>query len=1050
MTRPMWELTVLLVAMMVSPVVLRGEDMPTVPDGFRISLVAKEPLVRNPCAMVFDAHGRMCIGMGPQYRSPRPETPGDSVYILTDSDNDGVYDKRHVFATGFNSIQGMAWHGRDLWIANSPDLTVVRDLDGDDVADRYTRLYTDLGNLEHGLHGLHWGPDGRMYMSKGNSKGLTRPGRLAPLPFRELWGVRSPKNSPSFPAPRVSGPMDYEKNYHDPADDWGREGGVLVCDDGGKNLEIVSRGFRNPWDIAYDSGFNFQGTDNDQNEGDRVFNPFFGSHYGWGHPWSSHWSGEAHLPTSRITGPVFHGSGTGITFYDDPHFPEPFRKVWFFNDWLRRTTYFYRPGWRGALIEPEGGQWREFVRGGKSLFKPTDVEVGPDGCLYILGWGNAYGAMLDKQGRQTNEGRVFRVTWGDRGRDVQPMLSDLARLAPETLINGLGSSIEARRVDCQEELIRRGSAVVARLARTVDREKVAERVRTWAAWALGRIGLSDRSIDGRVVEWVRPGRPTTLRVQALRILSHRVRLTGNNRPLPEAVSRALADSEARVRMAAVLAVRRSRDLGKLPNLLQRMKVERDRIVFYAGWQAMRQLMTKAALRKTLAQRDGGVRLAALLALAEDHAVDAVAVKPLLKDGDARVRGVAALWMARGAGSPLVRVNPAGGEFRDRVNVTVEAGVKPGVVYYSVDGTVPTMRSPRWGGARVFSRSLVLKLAVFVGEQRVGPVGEYRFTRISISEAASRSGVIAARARSGRAYQIVDGGLQKGRLVYTDRSYAFKDIPSGFAGSLIVQTANEDASSSGDQFLNIDTVIPVTLFLGHDTRVSRPPSWMLGKKKQQFRRTNIMVSTSDATFRLFERKCPAGRIVIGGNTDDGLDGNKSNFLGIIRPAGLPRLEKQTTVKSVLPLLSRGKAERGKALFFSTGGAGCAKCHRTDTKQPPGFGPDLASLLKQADPRKVVTSILDPSVEIKEGFTMLLIVTDEGKTLTGILASETGATLSLLQPNGRTVVVPKGSVDERISQKVSPMPSFERLLTPGQVADVTAYLMSLRSERSPGGR
>ena len=52
------------------------------------------------------------------------------------------------------------------------DLTVVRDTDGDEVADEYVRLYTDLGNLEHGLHGLNWAPD-KLYMSKGNSKGLT-------------------------------------------------------------------------------------------------------------------------------------------------------------------------------------------------------------------------------------------------------------------------------------------------------------------------------------------------------------------------------------------------------------------------------------------------------------------------------------------------------------------------------------------------------------------------------------------------------------------------------------------------------------------------------------------------------------------------------------------------------------------------------------------------------------------------------------------------------------------------------------------------------------
>ena len=226
------------------------------------------------------------------------------------------------------------------------------------------------------------------------------------------------------------------------------------------------------------------------------------------------------------------------------------------------------------------------------------------------------------------------------------MLSDVASLSPGTLINGLGSSVEARRVDLQEELIRRGPAVVSQLAGTVERGDVTERVRTWAAWAVGRIGLQDRSVDGRVGEWVRPGRPTTLRVQALRILSHRVRLAGSKRPLPDVVSRALNDSEARVRMAAVLAMRRSRDLGKLPQLLQRMGVERDRVVFYAGWQAMRQLMTKNALRTALAQREGGIRLAALLALAEDHAVGVAAVKPLLKDGDARVRGVAALWMAR--------------------------------------------------------------------------------------------------------------------------------------------------------------------------------------------------------------------------------------------------------------------------------------------------------------------------------------------------------------------------------------------------------------------
>ena len=82
------------------------DDFPIVPDDIAVDLFAREPLVRNPCAITFDAKGRLCVGMGPQYRRPRPDTPGDSVWILLDEDGDGVADGRREFATGFNSIQG--------------------------------------------------------------------------------------------------------------------------------------------------------------------------------------------------------------------------------------------------------------------------------------------------------------------------------------------------------------------------------------------------------------------------------------------------------------------------------------------------------------------------------------------------------------------------------------------------------------------------------------------------------------------------------------------------------------------------------------------------------------------------------------------------------------------------------------------------------------------------------------------------------------------------------------------------------------------------------
>ena len=62
--------------------------LPTVPAEFEIRFFAREPLVRQPCSLAFDARGRMFVGMGPQYRMPTPTTPGDSVVIVEDTDGD--------------------------------------------------------------------------------------------------------------------------------------------------------------------------------------------------------------------------------------------------------------------------------------------------------------------------------------------------------------------------------------------------------------------------------------------------------------------------------------------------------------------------------------------------------------------------------------------------------------------------------------------------------------------------------------------------------------------------------------------------------------------------------------------------------------------------------------------------------------------------------------------------------------------------------------------------------------------------------------------------
>lgn len=842
------------------------DALPTVPAGFEVSFFAREPLVRQPCAMAFDAKGRLCVGMGPQYRNPKPDTPGDSVVLVLDDNGDGKADRTRTFATGFNSIQGLAWHGRDLWVANAPDLTVVRDLDGDDEADEYVRVFTDLGNLEHGLHGLNWAPDGKLYMSKGNSKGLTQPGRIAPKPFRDLWGVNAPAGSPDFPEPRTFKKGEYRKSYHDPEDDWGREGGVLRCDDGGRNLEIVSRGMRNPWDIAFDTGFNWLGTDNDQTTGDRVFMPFFGAHFGWNHPWSAHWGIDAHPPSAPVSGPLFEGSGTGVIFGDSPQFPSSHRGVFFINDWLRKTTIVWRPHWAGALLRPAGGDWEPFVQGGPALFRPTDLEIGPDGALWILGWSSGYGAEY-QDGRMTSEGRVFRVVAKNSpaARWQTPKRSKpLAQWTVAELVEDFDGPLPVWRINAQDELVRRGAGMKPELLATLEARGTNESRETWAAWTLGRLATQDRTID----EWfsaraVDATATLNLRVQSLRILAHRVRQAGAGRELPASVASVLGSAEPRLRFEAVQALGQARQRSATPALLELLTADNDPATFYAAWQTLRGLQDSSALKPLLADSRGGVRKAALLALLEDHSLQEAEVRPLANDTDAGVREVASLWLRKASG----------------------------------------------GGEAVVVRGRPLN--------SVAPEAAPSVSRIGLARNIN--------ARSGARYQLVPGGLKAGARPYTDRSYELRVVPRVLAESDFIQTANDDDGSRGDGWLSFEALFPVQVLVGLDTRAP-VPAWI----RDGFQKTVQQIQADHWTFQVYSKKFAAGQIELGGNTDDGKAGGKGNYIVMLTPYPRGQPAVRTTVDSAMGLLDKGDRERGEWLFQNNGGAGCHSCHRLEDR------------------------------------------------------------------------------------------------------------------------
>ena len=1047
---------------------LQGKDergaLPILAEGFEARIFAREPQIRNPASMAFDARGRLFVGQGPQFRHPKPDTPGDRVLILIDSDGDGICDRTRTFAAGLNCIQGLAWKGRDLWIANAPDLTVVRDLDGDDEADEYLLIYTDLGNLEHGLHGLNWGPDGKLYMSKGNSKGLTRPGRIAPKPFRDLWGSKAPPGSPDLPPIVRYTKGTYQKRYHNPADDWGREGGVLRCDDMGRNLEIVSRGFRNPWDIAFDDGFDWLGTDNDQREGDRIFMPFFGGHFGWGHPWSYHWTGEGHLPSAPISGPVFHGSGTGVVYSASESFPPEYRNVFFINDWLSRSILVYRPTWKGALLLPDGGRLETLAHAGRGrslggsggrVFDPTDLEVGPDGALWVLSWGHGYGAQW-KDGKQTNEGRVYRILHRETPLVPRAAWDTAKRRKPgadwtfEELLEDLRHDrLPVWRTNAQEELVRRGAPAAKRLLESLDSNTLAKGRETWVAWTLGRIAPGDGSIDaffGRKA--ANRAKSLNLRLQAIRILAHRIRRGARPAALTASAGALLRDPEPRIRFETVQAVWQA-GLSQLAGTLENAVAEEtDRLTYYAAWMAMGDLTGAAGLRSLLPDPRAGVRRAALLGLLQSGALKPDEVTSLAGDPDPATAAVASLWLSKvGRGKAALSITPPGGVFSGPVTISLESRLKGVTLKYTLDGSVPTDSSPTYRRSLTLDRDATVRAAILRDRVAVGPIVTARFRIRREAGTIAPTGAVAA--RSARAYALSRTGLREGEPAYTDRRYTFTEVPEELRSLAYVLTSNGDAGSRGPGFLTLRLAGGATVFLAHDVRMARKPAWMKVGADGGFEPTDLHLATTDTRFRVYRKEFPVGLADLGGNTDDGVDSGRSNYIVVIKEHAIAPRKTPTTMAEAMAVVAKGDPLRGRALFFSDRGAGCHKCHRVGGLGNP-FAPDLSDIGSRTDARTLLESMLAPGAAITEGYNSLHIRTRDGTDHVGFLIEETGLGVKLVTAEGKEVSIRKDEIAGRRRLKESAMPgNYARLLGPRQLADLVAWMSTLRKQEGKLG-
>ncbi len=309
--------------------------------------------------------------------------------------------RAHGLLYAFGALYVMSHEGD-----NQPSgLYRVSDTDGDDKFDKVELLRKIEGSGEHGPHAIVLSPDKKsLYVCAGNHTKLP-----------EIVGSRVPQNwQEDQVVPRM-----WDANGH-AAGILAPGGWICKVDRDGKEFELISMGYRNEYDIAFDPNGELFTYDADM-EWDiglpwyrptRICQAIPGSEFGWRSgtgKWPAYWSDS--LPPVVDIGPA---SPTGISFGSGTKFPAKYQNALFAADWSYGAIH-------AIHMEPNGAG----LVGSSEVFATapglavTDMTVNPiDGALYFL------------IGGRRSQSAMFRVTYGGKDSTAAttfPIPSDLAQ-----------------------------------------------------------------------------------------------------------------------------------------------------------------------------------------------------------------------------------------------------------------------------------------------------------------------------------------------------------------------------------------------------------------------------------------------------------------------------------------------------------------------------------------------------------------------------------------------------------------------------------------------
>jgi quinoprotein glucose dehydrogenase len=1089
------------------------------PKGLKVELAAAEPLLANPVAFCIDEQGRFYVAETFRLNSGVTDIRGhmdwldeelavktveervaymtkhegkriadytkysDRLRLLWDSDGDGRADKATVFADGYNGVAdgiaaGVLARQGDVYFANIPNLWLLRDTNGDGVADVKKSLSygygVRVGFLGHDLHGLRFGPDGKLYFSIGDRG-------------------------------------SYLHNKEGKLVDNRETGVVYRCDPDGANLEIFATGLRNPQELAFDQFGNLWTGDNNSDGGDPARWVYLveGGDSGWrvGYQFITHPNSRGPWLAERQCYPYFEGQAafllpplanigngpSGLTYYPGTGLNDSFKDRFFLCDFRGGTG----SGIHSIAVKPKGAGY-EFTERSDFIWEvlATDCDFGYDGCFYLTDWVNGW--------EKTGKGRIYRVF--DPETRHSPLVLETKKLIAEGFdyrpAGELGKLLahpdQRVRQEAQFALAARGPGSIKTFAGVLGGAH--QLARLHAIWGLGQMGRTAPTAINALLPLLGDA-DAEVRSQTAKVL-------GDVRAAKayEGLVKLLADSAPRPRFFAAISLSKLGRKECVPAVIEMLRANenKDRYLRHAGVMALAALADAKDLRlfagSVLSSRPldpDSLRLAAVLALRRQESQEVVS---FLKDpnpwiileaaraisdlpipaalpklaaliNDKELFGRASIasteqrvTLARAKNpkqpepdqQPEVLVSPL---YRRIINAHFRLGGAANAAAlsdFALNAAAPT-------GVRAEAVSVLADWAKPSGRDNVTGLWRPLDKRDgAIASKAMRQNIDALLQNSSTAVKLAaikvatKLGIQEGAnaafaLLADDqqrsdvRTEALKALSSLKAAKL--SDAVKIALASTDEALrNEATRVQARLKPGDATAKLRVTleKGTTGEKQAAFATlATVPGGAADELFSQWLDKLLAGQVPVEVQLDL-LDAAAKRDARVVKDKRAKFEQSRPAdddLRAWRECLQGGNAEEGRKIFLERAEVSCVRCHKAGAEGGE-VGPEL-SKVGAAKPREyLLESIVYPNKSIAAGFESLLITMKSGAVYAGLLKSENDAEIVVNSPEDGVLTLKKADIKER-QRGLSAMPEeLRQVLTKQDLRNLVEFLSSLK--------